>query len=289
MRLAFSIYLFMEPEIFIVDEALSVGDVFFQQKCYQALRGIMDKGATVLFVSHDTGAVQKLCDRAMLLDGGRVQFIGLPDETVNRYHTRLGQRSAARRDRAAIADGTKANARPTSVMDRAAAVLGHNMMSGTSVTASGHLALLGVHAFGKDGERQLVQQMGGTLNIEALIEARGALLRPDLALAVFDRFGMLIFRASLARTDQALPAMSAGQRRLVRFALGCALNVGQYTFSVTPQDDHAVADNAPEPSIMLGPLFVTTDRLTAPYYGQIGLPSVLVSAEPRLNATEPTR
>ena len=281
VRLAFSIYLFMEPDIFIVDEALSVGDVFFQQKCYRALRAIMEKGATVLFVSHDTGAVQKLCNRAMLLDRGRVQFIGLPDETVNRYHTRLGERSAAQRDRIANGLETKPNT-PLTVQGRASKVLAHNLLAGgPTSTPPGNLVLLGVRVEGHDGHSQLVHHMGDVLIIEALIEAQASVPRPDLTLAVFDRFGMLMFRTSLARQAQALPEMTAGQRRLVRFSLGCALDLGHYTFTVTPRDDEAAPTMDSTTSQMLGPLIVTTDRATAPYYGQIGLPSALVSAEPQ--------
>ena len=70
MRLAFSVAVTLQPDILIIDEALSVGDVFFTQKCFQRIREIVSHGATLIFVSHDMGAVQNLCDRALLLHQG---------------------------------------------------------------------------------------------------------------------------------------------------------------------------------------------------------------------------
>ena len=76
-RLAFSVAINAEPDVLIVDEALSVGDVFFVQKCMRFLREFM-KERTVLFVSHDTGAVLNLCQKAILLEDGSVSAQGVP-------------------------------------------------------------------------------------------------------------------------------------------------------------------------------------------------------------------
>lgn len=76
VRLAFSVAVNVEPDIFIVDEALSVGDMFFQQKCILRMRKMMDNGVTTLFVSHDPGTIQSLCNRGVLLQNGLVKMIG---------------------------------------------------------------------------------------------------------------------------------------------------------------------------------------------------------------------
>jgi lipopolysaccharide transport system ATP-binding protein len=76
VRLAFSVNIMSRPEIMVVDEALSVGDMAFQAKCMTALRRIQDSGATVLFVSHDTGSVKSLCSKCIYLDSGQVKSIG---------------------------------------------------------------------------------------------------------------------------------------------------------------------------------------------------------------------
>jgi len=85
VRLAFAVAIHMDPEILIVDEALSVGDVRFQNKCFRKLRELREKGTTVLFVTHSVELVRRHCDRALLLDGGRVMMLGKPAEVVQEY------------------------------------------------------------------------------------------------------------------------------------------------------------------------------------------------------------
>lgn len=89
VRLAFAVAIHVEPEILIVDEALSVGDEAFQRKCFARINEIRDAGATVLFVSHSVGAVIELCDRALLIDAGELLLDGLPKVVVGSYHRLL--------------------------------------------------------------------------------------------------------------------------------------------------------------------------------------------------------
>ncbi len=85
VRLAFAVAININPEILIVDEALSVGDVFFQAKCYRKFEEFKQQGKTILFVSHDLGSITKYCDRAILLNKGEKIFEGTPKETVDIY------------------------------------------------------------------------------------------------------------------------------------------------------------------------------------------------------------
>jgi len=85
VRLAFAVAINIDPEILIVDEALSVGDVFFQAKCYRKFEEFKKLGKTILFVSHDLGSITKYCDRAILLNKGEKVFEGTPKETVDIY------------------------------------------------------------------------------------------------------------------------------------------------------------------------------------------------------------
>lgn len=85
MRLGFSIALHADPDCFVVDEALSVGDAYFQQKSMDAIRDFKKKGGSILFVSHDMNAVRVLCDRAILLENGRLLLDGDPELVTNEY------------------------------------------------------------------------------------------------------------------------------------------------------------------------------------------------------------
>jgi lipopolysaccharide transport system ATP-binding protein len=89
LRLGFAIAAHMEPDILLVDEVLAVGDAEFQLKCLQRIQQLTRQGTTSLFISHDLTAVERLCDAAVLLDGGLVIATGRPADVVATYHRRL--------------------------------------------------------------------------------------------------------------------------------------------------------------------------------------------------------
>lgn len=86
VRLGFAVAINVDPDILIVDEALSVGDEAFQRKCFARLQQIRDNGATVLLVSHSAGLVTQMCNRALLLDRGEQLLLGAPKHVIARYH-----------------------------------------------------------------------------------------------------------------------------------------------------------------------------------------------------------
>jgi ABC-type polysaccharide/polyol phosphate transport system ATPase subunit len=85
VRLAFSVMVQVDADILLVDEVLAVGDVSFQQKCFDVFNRLRDEGKTILFVTHDMNAVRRFCHRAALLDRGEVVRIGKPDEVAASY------------------------------------------------------------------------------------------------------------------------------------------------------------------------------------------------------------
>src|SRR5246127_2067203 len=87
MRLAFASSITVHADLLIVDEALSVGDVFFQQKCYHKIRDLVKAGVTILLVSHDMRSVNEFCEEALLLDKGHVAFFGDTIQAINQYYT----------------------------------------------------------------------------------------------------------------------------------------------------------------------------------------------------------
>ncbi|MCP1309709.1 ABC transporter ATP-binding protein [Paenibacillus tyrfis] len=85
-RLAFSVAISIEPEILIVDEALSVGDIFFQNKCYKKFEELQNKGVTILFVSHEISAIKKYCNRVLWISSGKQVDFGDKDDVCIRYY-----------------------------------------------------------------------------------------------------------------------------------------------------------------------------------------------------------
>jgi len=86
VRLAFSTAIQVDADVLLVDEVLAVGDAAFQQKCFQQFQRMKDEGRTIVFVTHDMSAVQRFCDRAMLVDKGRILQVGEPDVIARAYN-----------------------------------------------------------------------------------------------------------------------------------------------------------------------------------------------------------
>jgi lipopolysaccharide transport system ATP-binding protein len=91
VRLAFAVAAHLEPEVLLVDEVLAVGDATFQKKCMGKMGDVAGHGRTVLFVSHNMAAMQHLCSKVIMLEAGRIGFIGTPNETIDYYLTRLSK------------------------------------------------------------------------------------------------------------------------------------------------------------------------------------------------------
>lgn len=92
IRLAFAVAVSSNPDILIVDEALAVGDVYFQQKCFERIRKLQSLGTTLLFVSHDPGSVYNLCDTAILVESGRLALKSTPRKVLDLYEANLLKR-----------------------------------------------------------------------------------------------------------------------------------------------------------------------------------------------------
>lgn len=112
VRLAFAVAINIDPEILIVDEALSVGDVFFQTKCYQKFEEFKKMGRTIIFVSHDLSSISQYCDRVVLLDKGIKRAEGTPKDMINLYkkllvkQTSESQNAFVKKSKQSLNDGT---------------------------------------------------------------------------------------------------------------------------------------------------------------------------------------
>ena len=95
VRLAFATAIAVSPQILIIDEALAVGDAVFQHRCTRRIKEMQENGTTILFVSHDPGAIRALCTRAILLNGGRMEADGPPAEVLSRYQKVIMAQEAA--------------------------------------------------------------------------------------------------------------------------------------------------------------------------------------------------
>ncbi|MBN3960658.1 ABC transporter ATP-binding protein [Nostoc sp. NMS8] len=96
VRLAFAVAVSVNPDILIVDEALAVGDIYFQQKCFERIRNLTRMGTTLLFVSHDSSVIHKICDRALLMEAGNLVLDAKPRQVIDLYEAKLLQKKDIR-------------------------------------------------------------------------------------------------------------------------------------------------------------------------------------------------
>jgi ABC-type polysaccharide/polyol phosphate transport system ATPase subunit len=92
LRLAFSVAIHLHPDVLLVDEVLAVGDLAFQLKCFERMQELQHEGTTIVVVTHNLGMLRRMCDRAVVLDRGRMVYSGDVDHAVGEYHERLADR-----------------------------------------------------------------------------------------------------------------------------------------------------------------------------------------------------
>ena len=85
IRLAFSLFAFLECDVLVLDEVLAVGDIFFKQKCYARLEKLIEQKTAIIFVTHSTSLVREYCDNVMVLDHGKIKYYGEPDKAIQKY------------------------------------------------------------------------------------------------------------------------------------------------------------------------------------------------------------
>jgi len=269
MRLAFAVAVTVQPDILIVDEALSVGDVFFTQKCFERIREILAGGATLIFVSHDTAAVQNLCTRGLLLHQGKLLHDGSPEECVTRYFALGGRKPAA----APVAEGTH----PPVDAARRAEVFAHDLLpKAKSRHGDRQLEFAGAALLNEHGVPDNEVALGARATIRTVVRAKEAVSHPALGIQLFDRMANLVFSAGTPQLRFPLPPLAAGEEVMVDFQLGFEVQPGEYTLGL---DAGALGPDGPNHGVFhdrvtgLGPVTVSFDaRAPQPFFGTARLP-----------------
>ncbi|MDX2165675.1 MAG: ABC transporter ATP-binding protein [Deltaproteobacteria bacterium] len=221
MRLAFSVASAVRPAVLIVDEALAVGDAYFQHKSMHRIREYRAAGTTLLFVSHDATAVKTLCDRALLLDRGVLVRSGPPDVVLDYYNALVAARETAA--------GISQSGEP-----------------GATVTRSGdgraHFAA--VTLSDAEGRRRLTFQVGEEVQLSCAVDFHADIAAPTFGLLIRDRLGNDVFGTNTFHLGTSPDRAAAGEQLVVTFRFRLALGAGSYAISVAAHtgDVHS-ADN----------------------------------------------
>jgi lipopolysaccharide transport system ATP-binding protein len=205
VRLAFSLATVERPDVLIIDEALSVGDAYFQHKSFERIRQLKARGTTLVLVSHDRFAVQSICDRVMLIHGGKIVRDGDPESVLDYYNATLSktetivQREQGGRTQTVSGDG------------------------GASLTNL-HLAR---------GEGQDVDELctGDEATLSLTVQVNEDLDRLVCGYAIRNRLGQDMYGVSTFHTGHPIGPVSAGERLKVSFRFSMNLGPGEYSIA----------------------------------------------------------
>jgi ABC-type polysaccharide/polyol phosphate transport system ATPase subunit len=223
MRVAFSVAVAVEPDILIIDEALSVGDILFQQKCNRRMRELMDAGVTLLVVTHDTSFVLNLCQRALWLHRGKPRYLGEAGPCVREY---LAAMAAEAGNTVTVSTASSDLARTTlpgaEPLD----------LSRTARLGDGGIKLARIWALNETGGASTVFKLGEWCRVVVLIEAERAVRFASAGCELRDRHGQVMFVTGLRVTGRLIDEIAAGDRRAVEMKFKVELAPGQYTLDV---------------------------------------------------------
>lgn len=208
MRLAFSVATAIRPDILIVDEALSVGDAYFQHKSFSKIRDFRDQGTTLLLVSHDKQIIQSVCDKAILLRDGKIVSSGNP-EMVMDYYTAIIANTKKTEIKVSSENGAVNSRTESGTLDAEISTVVINSESNKNIE------LINV------GELVYVE-------IEVLIKKN--LDNLVLGFGVKDRLGQMVFGTNTKYTNQKIEKLKAGEK--VYFEVMFNANLGPGTYSI---------------------------------------------------------
>ena len=209
MRLAFSTATVIRPEILIVDEALAVGDAYFQHKCIQRIRSFQEDGTTLLFVSHDPGAVKTLCRRGLLFDKGKLISDSQPDAVLDYYNAMIAKKN---KDEEIQQIETQSNRLMTRSGTGEASILKVEMLNEKNQPARG---------FQVGEPAKIVCQIGINTYLENL----------HVGILIRDRLGNDVFGTNTSCLKDDTRHFKSGDNLAVEFTLPLNLGSGSYSLS----------------------------------------------------------
>jgi len=221
MRVAFSVATARRPDVLIVDEALSVGDAYFQHKSFDRIREFRKQGTTLLIVSHDKGAIQSICDCAILLNAGKLAMQGEPEAVMDYYNAMLADHQNQAVEQEIRADGKV------------------QTISGTGEAEIESAALL------NDAGLPLeVVNVGDDITLKIIARVNADLPELVLGYLIKDRLGQPVYGTNTYHLGQPIQQIKAGER--VTYQITFAANMGEGSYSVTlalhASDSHIAAN-----------------------------------------------
>ncbi|MDD3935649.1 ABC transporter ATP-binding protein [Rhodoferax sp.] len=207
MRLAFSVATAHRPDVLIVDEALSVGDAYFQHKSFDRIREFGKQGTTLLIVSHDKGAIQGICDRVILLNAGRLAMQGEPEAVMDYYNAMLADHQNQEVKQEVREDGKV-----------------------QTISGTGDATVTAIALVDSQNRPLEVVDVGQPVCLRITVQAHKSISRLVLGYGIKDRLGQVIYGTNTHLKEQPLTNVAAGDK--FQFDIAFPANLGPGTYSV---------------------------------------------------------
>jgi len=266
IRLAFAVAIHVDPDIFLVDEALAVGDVYFRQRCMRKVHELRAAGTTILFVSHSMPDVKSMGDRVLWLENGRIRDLGPTDQVVNRFLAAMTDKDSAYLEHAHPASTPvehESMPPPPEIIQ--------NIPNIDHRHGDGRAAILGIAVYDDDLQPATVLTPDSRITVRISVEAHADIARPNIGFMIRNHLGIDFAGSNTSRDGYELPPMKKGEIYTVDFHLHLpVLYPGHFSFSPAIADGTLVEyrtcdwiDNA---------LTLQMDAATGPVYGVVHMP-----------------
>lgn len=217
MRLAFSVATAKRPDVLIVDEALSVGDAYFQHKSFERIRQLNAEGTTLLIVSHDKAAILSVCERAILLKNGEVAMEGHPESIMDFYNASLADHQNQTVRQEVVKGGKK-----------------------QTISGSGEAEFTSITLCNVEGKNLDIAHVGQPLKLSAQIRINAPIKRLVFGYSVKDRFGNIVFGTNTELTKQVLANLTPSEEYVFDTYFPANLGPGNYSIqtALVSSDSH---------------------------------------------------
>ena len=208
MRLAFAVATALRPDVLIIDEALAVGDSYFQHKCMERIRSFREQGTALILVSHDKASVQSLCDRAILLDGGGLALDGTPETVLDYYNALLARKEGETIETHFLDDGRV-----------------------QTISGSRRATVEAIALHDANGRPAETVGVNAPVTLRVDVRAHEDIPRLVLGFAIKSRLGQTIFGANTHYLGQPLDNVAKGEKVTFNLQLPAAFAPGSYSVS----------------------------------------------------------
>jgi lipopolysaccharide transport system ATP-binding protein len=235
VRLAFAVAVNVDPTILIVDEALAVGDIYFQQKCFEKIRQLKESGNTLLFVSHDASAIYKLCSRAILLEHGQLTLDSRPRQVLDLYEAKMWQ--ALDQDPASLdvnllygTERPEGNQEVEDVVDEMPEEVEEVQLHRLDVTIQSVQLL--------DADERVVQTpvIDQLVKLVINLQFNQEFEDPHVGFKIRDRTGFDVFAINSYTMNKSIGSVISGESMAVSFEFFTQFSEGEYTITIGVTD-----------------------------------------------------